>query len=176
MNVIAKFWKERPILFLIVAAIVIYFLYKWISGIIAKQQARNNYNATVNQTQDALNQLGQQGVKPSFGQAQYSTWADELQQAFSGCGNGWTSQVKPIFEAMKNDADIYALIQNYGVRKFDECGWGTFEGDLGAAIGYKFSGYRFCDCIPFISCTAENCGSKSEINKILKSKSIVFQF
>jgi len=62
------------------------------------------------------------------------------------------------------------------VRKIDECGWGTFEGDLAATIGYKFSGYRFCDCIPLFTCNGENCGSVTEINKLLKSKGIVFQF
>lgn len=174
MNFIVTFWKEKPILFLIVVAIIIFVLYKVISGAIRKAKAKSNYNATVNEAQTGLTQLAAQGVTPSYGEAQYSTWANAIEQGFSGCGAGWSAVLKPTLLEMKNDADVYALIQKYGVRTIDECGWGTFEGDLGATIGYKFSGFRFCDA--WFNPTCEKCGCVSEINKILKSKGIVFQF
>jgi len=174
MTFIKKFIVDHPFWTIIILAILAYIIYKIIDGQIKKAKARKNYNATVNQSQDALNQLADQGVKPSYGQAQYSSWADAIQKGFEGCGGGWSSILKPTLQAMKNDADVYALIQNYGVRTFDECGWGSFEGDLAAAIGYKFSGFRFCDA--WLNPTCEKCGCVSEINKILKSKGIVFQF
>lgn len=170
----------QKVLVILAAIILIYIAYRVfsgiISGIIRKQKAKANYNATVNQSQDALNQLAEQGVKPSFAQAQYSGWADSLQNGFNGCGSGWASVAKPIFSALKNDADVFALIQNYGIREIEECGWGSFNGDLNATVAYKFSGWSFCNCIPLWSCNCENCGCVDEINKILKSNSIVFQF
>lgn len=166
-------WQIIIILLLIAA---VYILWRIISGALRKAKAKKNYNATVNQSQSALNQLADQGVKPSFAQAQYSAWADSLANGFSGCGAGWQAVAKPVFSALKNDADVYALIQNYGVREIDECGWGSFEGDLNATVAYKFSGYTFCDCIPLFNCGCEKCGCVTEINKILKSNGIVFQF
>lgn len=176
---IKKIWdliKNNPIISIIVIGTVSYILYRIISGWIKKANARSNYKAAVDQSQKALKDLADQGVKPSYAQAQYSTWANAIEQGFSGCGTGWSTVLKPTLDKMQNDADVFALIQNYGVRSIDECGWGTFEGDLGATIGYKFSGYRFCDCIPLWSCNCDTCGCVDSINKILKSKKIVFQF
>lgn len=183
INWIKNFAKNHTVLFvitLIIIAILLYMLFfVAIPGYIRKKKARNNYNAAVNQSQDALNQLATQGVKPSYAQAQYSTWANSIEQALSGCGTGWASVIKPTLQEMKNDADVFALIQAYGVRTIEECGWGSFEGDLGATIGYKFSGWQFCSCnpIPFVgNCNCDTCGCIETINKILKSKSISFQF
>lgn len=173
-------FKTKPllaILLLVIIIIIIYFTYKIISGIISKIKQKGNYNAAVNQSQTALNQLAQQGVNPSYAQAQYTSWANEIEKGFDGCGSGWQGVLKPILNNLKNDADVFALIQNYGTRTFDECGWGTSDSlDLAAAIAYKFSGLTFCDCIPLWNCDAKTCGSKNEINKILQSKGIVFQF
>ncbi len=171
-NLIVKY----PIITIIILLILAYVIYRIIVGIIRKAQAKGNYNAAVNQSQDALNQLSQQGVKPSYAQAQYSTWANAIEQGFSGCGSGWGSVLKPTLEELKNEADVFALIQAYAVRTIDECGWGSFEGDLGATIGYKFSGYSFCSCIPLINCNCGSCGCIDAINGILKSKGIQFKF
>lgn len=176
---IKKIWdliKSNPIISIILIGIIVYILYRIISGWIKKARAKSNYTAAVDQSQKALTDLAAQGIKPSYSQAEYSTWANAIEQGFSGCGTGWSTVLKPTLDKLKNEADLFALIQNYGVRSIDECGWGTFEGDLGATIGYKFSGYRFCDCIPLISCNCDACGCLDSINKILSSKKIVFQF
>lgn len=171
MNFIAKFWNEKPILFLIVVAIIILVLYLWISGLIKKSKAAQNYNAAVNQSQTALTQLAAAGVKPSYAQAEYISMANALSTTFTGCGIDWTGVVVPTFQKMKNDADVYALIQNYGVREFDECGWGSFNGDLAAALTYKTGGLILTFSInPFTD------ASVSSINKILKQNGLTFQF
>lgn len=165
-----QFWSQLPIwgkvIMIVIITFIIYQIYKWIK----RKIEASNYNAAVNQSQTALNQLADQGVKPSYGQAQYTSMANALQQAFTGCGAAYSDIVAPTFKQMKNEADIYALIQNYGVRKFDECGWGSFEGDLAAALGYKFSGIRFCSPLDL------TCGSLPAINKILKDNGLIFQF
>lgn len=157
------------IVIIIVIVIIAYLLYRWIRNIINSR----NYNAAVNQSQTALNQLSQQGINPSYPQAQYTTWGNNLQGAFEGCSAAGSSvsfweTVEPIFKAMKNDADIYALIKGYGVRTIDKCGLltGNFEGDLSATLSEKFSGvegviikYNF-----------------SDINAILKANGITFTF
>lgn len=154
-------------------AFAIYKIYMWIK----RKIESGNYNAAVSQSQTALNQLAQQGVRPSYGQAQYTTYANGLQGAFQGCSgslnasNFW-STVEPVFQAMKNDADIYALIKAYGVRKIDACGWltGDFEGDLAGTLSEKFSG------VEGTLIGGPSGKGISTINAALKSNGLVFTF
>ena len=171
MNWLLQLWREKPLLVIIVIAILGYIIYKWITGAIKKSNAAANYNATVNQSQTAITQLAQQGITPSYAQAQFSAMATALEKAFTGCGTGYDSVLVPTFKQIKNEADIYALIQNYGVREIDECGWGTFNGDLAATLTYKLTGFTLCPPNDLL-CT----GSISGINKILKDNGLLFQF
>lgn len=164
---ILDFLKKLPWKWIIIGAIVLFILYKayriWKDAKDAK-----NYNAAVNQSQTAINQLAQQGILPSYGQAQYTTLTNTIQQALDGCGAGFDETLKPAFEKMKNDADIYALIKAYGVRTIDKCGLfnGDLNGDLSATLAYKFSGLEdyMID------------GSIEKINKILSGNGLTFQF
>lgn len=171
-----KLWKwftEKPLWFqigiIILIAFILYQIYKWIK---AKAEA-GNYNAAVSQSQTALNQLAQQGVTPSYGQAQYTTWANSLESLFQGCtlandsASGWPA-LSEIFNNMKNDADIYALIKAYGVRTTDRCGlWnGDNSSDLSATITDHFSGAE-----AFLIRH-----SISDINDILKKNGLTFTF
>lgn len=171
-----NWFKNLPLWFqiaiIIVIVIILYSIYRYLK----KKAEASNYNAAVSQSQTALTQLANKGIHPSYAQAEYTSMANDLQQAFTGCGAAYQTIVAPIFQKMKNDADIYALIANYGVRDIPECGWGTFNGDLSATIGHKFSGLLFCSHpLP----GQDSCGSVKEINKILSDKSdpsLTFQF
>lgn len=169
MNAFLKLPKWLQIVIVIVILIVIYFIYRWVKN----KANEGNYNAAVNQSTTALNQLAQQGVTPSYGQGQYTGYANALQQAFDGCSAVWDSdsfqaKLEEVFNAMKNDADVYALIAAYGVRTIDKCGafTGDFNGDLSATLGYKFSGVEGA-LIRF---------SISDLNTILKKNGIVYSF
>lgn len=166
-----NWFKNLPlwlqIVIVVVVAYILYLIYQWIK----RKAEAGNYNAAVNQSQTALNQLAQQGIYPSYAQAQYTSMSNALQGAFTGCGTAYDSVLVPTFTQMKNEADIYALIKNYGVRDFDECGWGTFNGDLAAALVYKLTGFTFCPPNNLL-CT----GGLSGINKILKDNGLLFQF
>ena len=166
-------WYAQIGLFILVLVLLYFFVYKPIKA----KLSSGNYQAAVNQSQTALNQLAQQGVKPSYGEAQYTSYANSLTSAFDGCtgannANQFWSILEPIFQAMKNDADVYALIKAYGVRTFDKCGLftGDFTGDLSASLGEKFSGTE-----GWIIAVGEKDGLPY-INKILKKNSIVFTF
>lgn len=166
-------WYGQIILVLIALVILYYFVWKPIKA----KLSSGNYQAAVNQSQTALNQLAQQGVKPSYGEAQYTSYANSLTSAFDGCtgakdANAFWAILEPVFGAMKNDADVYALIKAYGVRTFDKCGYfsGDFTGDLAASLGEKFSGTE-----GWVIATGAGKG-KAYINDILKKNSIVFTF
>lgn len=169
MNSFLKLPKWLQIVIVIVIIILAYLIYRWVKT----KASSGNYNAAVNQSQTALNQLATQGVTPSYGQAQYTGYANALQEAFSGCSAVWNSdsfqeKVEQVFSAFKNDADVYALISAYGVRTIDKCGafTGDFTGDLSATLAYKFSGVEGA----FIRF------SISDINNIMKKNGIVYSF
>ena len=85
-----------------------------------------------------IENLQQQGVKLTYQPSQYSTWANQLVQAFDGCGTGWET-VKNIFTKLRNNLDVAILIDSYGVRSYDKCNWSEawlsdFTGSLSESL------------------------------------------
>lgn len=148
--------------------LILYMIYR----MIRKQVKKGNYNAAVNQSQTALHQLAQNGVNPSYGQAQYTSMANALETTFTGCGFDWAGIVVPTFKKLKNDADAYALIQGYGVRTIKECGWGEFTGDLASTITYKTSGI----VLDLPNWSDFSNPSPDALNKIMSQNGLTFQF
>lgn len=153
----------------VVLAIIAYQIFLYFK----RKAESGNYNAAVNQSQTALIQLEQQGIKPSYGQAQYTAWANTLAIQFEGCNAAGSAAafwdaLTPIFQSMKNDADVYALIKAYNVRTFDKCGLftGDFTGDLSASLSEKFSGLEG-------SLIRKSIG---DINDILQKNGVGFKF
>lgn len=143
--------------------------YRWFK----KWRESQDYNASVTQAQTAIQQLGQQGITPSYAQAQYTSWGNNLKGAFEGCSgagdaNSFWAVITSVFGGLKNDADVYALIKAYGVRTFDKCGilTGDFTGDLAGSLSEKFSGLEGF-AIRY---------SMSDINEILQKNGITFRF
>jgi len=89
-----------------------------------------------NEVKDDLVVLSGQGVKPSYKDSQYATWASQLFSAFEGYQSD-ESAVYRVFVNMKNDADVLKLINAYGIREVSS-GKGNpepnFKGTLAGAI------------------------------------------
>ena len=60
-------------------------------------------------------ELASQGVKVSYTDAQFKTYADTLERAMKGLGTDVNS-VHNVFKLMKNRADVLKLIEKFGVR------------------------------------------------------------
>lgn len=157
-----KWWKELSLLakivIIIIAAFFLWKLYNWIR----KQFRTRGQSLELNDITSVINQLQGQGLTPSFPVSQYATWANQLAEAFNGCGtsNGvWAT----IFTSIKNNLDVALLIEAYGVREFDECNWefnfGDFRGTLSEALVHELSGSEL-----------------TEINDMLSSKGIKYTF
>lgn len=81
--------------------------------------------AKQNQIQSDLNNLGNQGVLPTFDDSQYNAWADSIEGALQGCDysvsvaafgiltNSGTA-VWNVLSQLKNDADFLKLSKAYG--------------------------------------------------------------
>lgn len=142
----------------LIVLLILWMIWKWIK----KQIRTKGQVLELNDITTTIKNLENQGVKPSFPLAQYSTWANQLSEAFNGCGT--SNQVwRTIFESVKNDLDIALLIETFGVRQFDECNWefnfGDFKGTLSEALVHELDGDELI-----------------EINNLLKQKGINYTF
>lgn len=128
---------------------------------IRKAKDEQMQKAVVKDSNSELSDLKDQGIHPSYPDAQYSAWASQIRTAFDGCdpsSDDYDTVVR-IMKQMNNDADVYKLITAFGVAKWDECGWwtGDVTGDLAYGIAHEINGI-------------------SDINKILQDKGIKFRF
>lgn len=164
MNWFLKLDRWLQIVIVIVILLMAYGIYRWIRN----KLAESDFNKAVVQSKAQLAQLAQQGIVPSYPDADYTITANTIQEALNGCGAGFDETLAPAFQKMRNDADIYKLIAAYDIRKVDKCGLftGDFNGDLSATLTYKFSGVEdyLID------------GSLSKINEILKNNGLKFTF
>lgn len=79
----------------------------------------------------------------SYDSAQYSDWADALQEACSGAGTDMDAILR-IYAKQKNRMDILALHDAYGKRKITSpYGWSTDAMSLPATLQYELSDGNF---------------------------------
>jgi hypothetical protein len=128
-------------------------------------------NQAADEADSELNKLSNQGVKPTISVSQATTLAQSLVQAMNGCGTDET-KMYGVFDQLKNDADVYLLIKQFGVRYYTPCAATnpvsyakylyndkSFGGDIGTWMGYDLTGAEI-----------------QKINGILAKKKILFRF
>lgn len=138
---------------------------------IKKKRDIKNANQAADQADSELRNLSNQGVKPTITPSQATTFSTSLQQAMNGCGTD-ENKIYGVFDKLTNDADVYMLIKQFGVRYYTPCAATnpvsyakylydnkSFGGDLGTWLGYDLTN-----------------GEVQKINGILAKKSIKFRF
>ena len=109
-----------------------------------------------------LNKLKRQGVSPTITKAQAESFSNTLRIAFSDCGTN-EQAVYNVMEQMNNEADIYLLIDTYGIREYSGCGpWNVFAATQNVGLSSAIS-----DEMPV---------EMPIINAILAKKGIKFRF
>lgn len=155
---------------------IVYFTTRSVLKGIKTKKSQKDQQQTVNQQSGELRNLLNLGVKLSYPEGQYKSWADSIQNQYEGCDSGqnifskdvpligyWSGsgkKTKDIFEQLKNNADFLKLVQAWGVRTYDQCGWGTGDvtGNLYNAISDELDR-----------------GEIMGLNNILKKKNITYQ-
>jgi hypothetical protein len=118
-----------------------------------------------------LQNLNKQGINPTITTTQATNFASTLVQAMNGCGTD-ENMINSVFLKMKNDADVYLLIKQFGVRYYTPCpasnpiSYGkfllnekSFGGDLGTWLSYDLTASEI-----------------KKINTILTNNKIKYQF
>ena len=118
-----------------------------------------------------LQNLSSKGIKPTITATQATNFSSSLVQAMNGCGTD-ENMIYSVFSKLKNDADLYLLIRQFGVRFYTPCPASNpvsyakflvddkaFGGDLATWLSYDLSSSEI-----------------SKINKILSNNKIKYQF
>jgi hypothetical protein len=147
-NKIIDFYKELPSWAKGVVAIggiaIVYFTTKSFLSRVKDLAKEKKAMETVVEQKNEIKDLEESGMKPSFTDSQYKTWADALQNQFDGCDVSFNDVFSPfssvwkyfnysnsgkklvsIIEKFKNDLDYLKLSTAWGIRTYDQCGWGT---------------------------------------------------
>jgi hypothetical protein len=117
-----------------------------------------------------IKQLENKGLKQTYPDSQYNSWADSIAKQFSGCdweqGIGWSgsgSKLYNICYRMENDLDFAKLLNAYGIRTYDQCGFypfaGKFTGNLSQAVADELKEWEIF-----------------EINNLLAKRGIKYKF
>jgi hypothetical protein len=132
-------------------------VYGLIVGHIDKKEDRQN----VASYKTELERLAAMGIYPSYSAAQYTSWANEIEESFSGCDpiNLSSFTLIAILKKLKNDADFASLVTAWGVRSYPDCLWGTVSGDLFTAVNSELN---FLD--------------RGSCNNVLAARGITYRF
>ena len=146
------------------------FGYKIYQDVKRKRDLKDASQAS-DQADTELRNLSNQGIKPTISTSQATTLAQSLVQSMNGCGTD-ENKIYGVFEQLKNDADVYMLIKQFGVRFYTPCAASNpvsyakflyndkaFGGDLGTWMGYDLTNAEV-----------------QKINGIFAKKKIVFRF
>ena len=115
--------------------------------------------------------LQRSGMKASYSQTQYESFALKLVEAMNGCGTTLDS-VKQVFEAMNNKTDVLKLIEVFGVRYYRPCP----ATDPVSYAKYMFDQNIFGGNIQTWLQYDLSSSELEKINNILKGKKIDFKF
>lgn len=115
----------------------IYFAYRGISKQLKKNLETKDAQQSVKDAKEELKQVIDSGVKPSYSQSQYDSWAEKLVKQYKGADLLLESYptTKNIFDQLKNNADYLMLKKAFGVRTYDDAFFGQVKNvTLEAAI------------------------------------------
>lgn len=107
-----------------------------------------------------VQKLAKQGIHPTISKAQAESMSNTLKVSFSGLGTS-TLAVYDVFKQLKNEADLFLLIDVYGIRTYQGAWWwnDAKKFTLSEAINDEMG-----------------VDQRRHLNKILSDKGIKFQF
>jgi hypothetical protein len=168
-NKLLDYYKELPAwakgVVVIGGITIIYFTTKQFISRIKKQGKLAKVNQEIIEQKNELKNLEQTGLRASFPDSQYKSWADAIENEFDGCDPFGTSPtyLNKILKQLKNDVDFLKLQTAWGNnRKYDKCG--LWNGDI------ENKSLTYC-----VKDELDN-GQIEDANKILASKGISYRF
>lgn len=164
---IYKYWKDLPgwAKGIIITAGIFgtYRAVRWISVKLKKDEQKE----TIKSASSEVKNLYKQGIRVSYPDAQFEVFAETLREAFDGWGTS-EGAVYSVFAKMKNDADVYKLIEVYGTRGY----YGTMENFFGGLFG-DANVHR---TLPAAISSELGSSELAKLNRVLETNKIKFRF
>jgi len=109
-----------------------FFVYKKLKKIGSEREDREE----AQQSENELDVLLNQGVNPTFSDAEAQSKANILVAAANDCdlwGQG-AQQIMQVIYSIKNRADWFLLSSKFGVRTWDDCPYGSESGSISVLL------------------------------------------
>ena len=124
-----QFWNSLPtwargVVMVVLLLILVYVGYKFKDYIFTSKDEReakskSNPVVTPNEAKGALQKIAASNnklLRPTYSAAQYASFADQLFEAMNHTGTN-NSVIQRVFESCYNAADVYSIINAYGIRQ-----------------------------------------------------------
>lgn len=174
-NFITKSYSDAPPwakgIILVGAVYIGYRLVNFTLAKIKNLQDIKDVTQESNTATTELEQLAQQGIKPTLTAGQVDTSINKIVEAVNGCGTD-EQAIYSVFNTLKNIADLKLLVQNWKIQYYRPCAatepisyskWllntKSFGGSLNTFLNYDLSNSEI-----------------NNINNILKNKNINYTF
>ena len=155
--------EQKQIAFYVVVAIVLlailWFVTSKISDAIAAIAAIFEPQGPTQAIDPETDPIETDAARLSFPAVQYDSWADSIYESFNYLGSNWTP-VLAIFQELRTNDDVYALINAYGVRTLFVFGIGTAPLNLPQAMVREATFWN----------------GPQDVNDILAAKGITYRF
>jgi hypothetical protein len=174
-NKVFDYYKELPAwakgVVIVGGIAIVYFTTKQFIGKIKKQAQKKKDSEAINTQKAETKKLEETGLRASYNDSQYNSWADKIQSAFKGCDfsagssnvgiyTDSANSLYTVLNQLKNDIDFLKLQTAWGVsRKYPDCAWGSVEGNLNHAVADELAD-----------------GEIAHANSILAKKGITYRF
>lgn len=125
-------WAQMIIILVIL--VVVFLILRELKKFIEVRKSSAGARKEVNTNEDRMNELAAQGVIPTISRADAESMANAIQEAADGCdglGQGGVQIMARVY-ACQNEADWRQLVDAFGTRTWDACGY--FTGDTTGSL------------------------------------------
>lgn len=125
-------WAQMIIILVIL--VVVFLILRELKKFIELRKSQAGARSEVNQNESRMTQLSQQGIVPTISRVDAEGMANAIQEAADGCdpsGQG-AQQIMARIYALQNEADWRQLVDAFGIRTWDNCGY--FTGDVTGSL------------------------------------------
>lgn len=120
MKGLTKIYQDAPplgkIILIVVACVLAYFIYKFLSKAMAPKPANENL---IDSGSNEIGALQTSGEVANYTATQYNGWADNLKEAMNGMGTD-EEAITNVFKYMQNKTDVLRLIKAFGIKEYTD--------------------------------------------------------
>ena len=136
-----------------------------------KKREIQTANKAALMAQNEIKGLEAQGVRATYSDSQFESFAQTLNEAMNGCGTN-ENNIFEVFRKIKNDIDIRKLISIFGIRFYRPC-------EVTQPISYfryQFNNEAFGGSLATLLTYELTTSEIREINSILKANNVNYSF